>query len=343
MRPRVRVLAYSGSGIETTFTQGEDACLAALVAHAARRGRRRRARACWWSGSLADVVEDQFARLFEALGVPRVRFFPMRTAGDLPPVGPNTRFLLAQPFLGETARALEARGAQAASPRRFRSAPRARPRGCSAAADAFGVRESRFDAVTARGARARRDGARPPSRDRSPASASSSSPTSQLEIPLARFLARELGMVPIEVGTPYLIASSWPRIWRSCPPASRLSEGQDVDASARPLPRRAARSHGLRPRPRQSARGRGARDQMVDRTAVRADPGLRAGGRSRRTLCAPARPARGAGGLGHGPHALDIRRAAACRRDARRDGDARPPSTCCMRRRATPTPICCSR
>src|SRR6201996_374224 len=29
--PDVRVLNYSGSGIETTFTQGEDACLASLV------------------------------------------------------------------------------------------------------------------------------------------------------------------------------------------------------------------------------------------------------------------------------------------------------------------------
>lgn len=29
--PRVRILNYSGSGIETIFTQGEDACLAALV------------------------------------------------------------------------------------------------------------------------------------------------------------------------------------------------------------------------------------------------------------------------------------------------------------------------
>ena len=29
--PQVRVLNYSGSGIETTFTQGEDACLASLV------------------------------------------------------------------------------------------------------------------------------------------------------------------------------------------------------------------------------------------------------------------------------------------------------------------------
>ena len=30
-RPAVRILNYSGSGIETTFTQGEDACLASLV------------------------------------------------------------------------------------------------------------------------------------------------------------------------------------------------------------------------------------------------------------------------------------------------------------------------
>ncbi|MGB5778364.1 MAG: nitrogenase component 1, partial [Allopontixanthobacter sediminis] len=29
--PHVRVLNYSGSGIETTFTEGEDACLASLV------------------------------------------------------------------------------------------------------------------------------------------------------------------------------------------------------------------------------------------------------------------------------------------------------------------------
>jgi light-independent protochlorophyllide reductase subunit N len=29
--PDVRILNYSGSGIETTFTQGEDACLASLV------------------------------------------------------------------------------------------------------------------------------------------------------------------------------------------------------------------------------------------------------------------------------------------------------------------------
>src|SRR5664279_5215891 len=59
--PKVRVLNYSGSGIETTFTQGEDACLASLVpeapceAEAALPG-------LLVVGALADVVEDQFGR-----------------------------------------------------------------------------------------------------------------------------------------------------------------------------------------------------------------------------------------------------------------------------------------
>jgi light-independent protochlorophyllide reductase subunit N len=44
--PHVRVLNYSGSGIETTFTQGEDACLASMVPGPARD---RRARAIAWS------------------------------------------------------------------------------------------------------------------------------------------------------------------------------------------------------------------------------------------------------------------------------------------------------
>ena len=56
-------------------------------------------------GALADVVEDQFTRLFDEMGIEGVRFFPPRLAGGLPAVGPNTRFLLAQPFLADTARA----------------------------------------------------------------------------------------------------------------------------------------------------------------------------------------------------------------------------------------------
>src|SRR5271166_1151888 len=96
--PRVRVLNYSGSGIETTFTQGEDACLAALVPELPADD----ARGLLVVGALADVVEDQFRRLIDALGISRVGFLPPRRAADLPAVGAGARFLLAQPFLADT-------------------------------------------------------------------------------------------------------------------------------------------------------------------------------------------------------------------------------------------------
>src|SRR6202000_1100515 len=54
--PRVRVLNYSGSGIETTFTQGEDACLASLVPELPPAGSRS-APQLLVVGALADVVE----------------------------------------------------------------------------------------------------------------------------------------------------------------------------------------------------------------------------------------------------------------------------------------------
>jgi light-independent protochlorophyllide reductase subunit N len=54
-------------------------------------------------------------------------------------------------------------------------------------------------------------------------------PDSQLEIPLARFLARELGAIPVEVGTPYLdrecVAVELPLL----PEGTVVSEGQDVE------------------------------------------------------------------------------------------------------------------
>ena len=113
--PKVRVLNYSGSGIETTFTQGEDACLASLVPvlpPAEADAPAGLMTELLIVGALADVVEDQFARLFKQLGMNKVSFFPPRQASEMPVVGPNTRFLLAQPFLADTAKALEARGAQ---------------------------------------------------------------------------------------------------------------------------------------------------------------------------------------------------------------------------------------
>ncbi len=103
--PSVRVLNYSGSGIETTFTEGEDGCLAALATDAPARDEA--APRLLVVGALADVVEDQFRRTFAELGLTDVDFLPARQAQSMPAIGPGTRFLLAQPFLTETARVLD--------------------------------------------------------------------------------------------------------------------------------------------------------------------------------------------------------------------------------------------
>ena len=105
---RVRIVNYSGSGIETTFTQGEDNCLKALVPELP--GLPESQQSLLVFGTLADVVEDQLVRLFDELGIGPVHFLPPRRATELPPVGPGTRLLLAQPFLGETARAMDRAG-----------------------------------------------------------------------------------------------------------------------------------------------------------------------------------------------------------------------------------------
>ena len=143
--PGVRILNYSGSGIETTFTQGEDACLASLVP--ALPPLEKTEDQLLIVGSLADVVEDQFARMFDALGIGPVRFLPPRRSTSLPAVGTNTKFLLAQPFLADTARALEDRGAtRLAAP--FPLGVEGTTAWLRAAADAFGVKDEIFVTVT---------------------------------------------------------------------------------------------------------------------------------------------------------------------------------------------------
>ena len=62
--PRVRVLNYSGSGIETTFTQGEDACLASLVPVMKTAPDAQ----LLVVGALPAVVEDQRVGAFGARG-----------------------------------------------------------------------------------------------------------------------------------------------------------------------------------------------------------------------------------------------------------------------------------
>ncbi|GJD94621.1 ferredoxin:protochlorophyllide reductase (ATP-dependent) subunit N [Methylobacterium iners] len=226
LSPEVRVLSYSGSGIETTFTQGEDACLAALVPEMPAASPDA-APSLLVVGALADVVEDQFARLFADLGIAPVRFLPARRAAEMPPVGPNTRYLLAQPFLTDTARALEEHGAtRLAAP--FPLGAEGTTRWLKAAADAWGVAPAHFDAVTAPGLkRARR--ALEPYRDLLRAKRIFFFPDSQLEIPLARFLSREMEAELVEVGTPYLHRGHLTDDMALLPRLTQVVEGQSLD------------------------------------------------------------------------------------------------------------------
>lgn len=221
--PRVRIRNYSGSGIETTFTQGEDACLASLVPTLPATDDP----GLLVVGTLPDVVEDQFARLFAALGIGPVRFLPPRRAHDLPAVGPRTRVLLAQPFLADTARALGERGAR---PLRapFPFGAEGTTGWLRAAADAFGVEATAFEAAT-QAARQRAEGALARLRPGLAGKRVFFFPDSQLEIPLARFLARELGMQLTEVGTPYLHRDHLAAELDWLPDGTSVTEGQDVD------------------------------------------------------------------------------------------------------------------
>lgn len=223
--PAVRILNYSGSGIETTFTQGEDACLASLVPVLPTDSTGERSLLV--VGALADVVEDQFRRLFDQLGIGPVHFLPPRTARALPPVGPHTRYLLAQPFLAETARTLEDRGAvRLAAP--FPLGAQGTTAWLQSAAREWAIEPGHFRAVTAV---AHERALHSVSRYRAQLQGKRIFffPDSQLEIPLARFVAAELGMQLTEVGTPFLHRQHLAEELELLPPGTRLSEGQHVD------------------------------------------------------------------------------------------------------------------
>jgi light-independent protochlorophyllide reductase subunit N len=221
--PQVRVLNYSGSGIETTFTQGEDACLAALVPVLPGAT----GRSLLVVGALAEVVEGQFQRLFAALGIGPVQFLPPRRSTELPSVGPDTLYLLAQPFLADTARALDERGATRL-PAPFPLGVEGTTAWLRAAAQAWGIAPERFDAVVAAPCERARQ-ALAHTREKLAGRRIFLFPDSQLEIPLARFLSREIGMELIEVGTPYLHREHLADELAMLPPGTALSEGQDVD------------------------------------------------------------------------------------------------------------------
>lgn len=221
--PQVRVLNYSGSGIETTFTQGEDACLAALAPELPE-GKEKRLMVV---GALADVVEDQFRALFDKMDVGPVDFFPARSSATMPPVGPETRYILAQPFLNDTAIALEKRGARRiAAP--FPLGEEGTTAWLQAVATEWNVPGERFEEAT-KAPRERALRALATYREQLQGKRIFFFPDSQLEIPLARMLHRELGMEAMEVGTPYLHREHLAEELEWLPDSVQLSEGQDVE------------------------------------------------------------------------------------------------------------------
>ncbi|MGV8952393.1 MAG: ferredoxin:protochlorophyllide reductase (ATP-dependent) subunit N [Cypionkella sp.] len=221
--PHVRVLNYSGSGIETTFTQGEDACLASMVPTLPASTEKE----LLLVGALPDVVEDQALALLAAMGITNVRCLPARRSADTPAVGPDTVFALVQPFLGDTHAALIGRGA--------RHLPAAFPFGVEgttlwlqAIATEFGVSDETFAAAIA-APRARAQKAVATVAQTLTGKSVFFFPDSQLEIPLARFLTRECGMTAIEVGTPFLHRDLMEPELALLASGPTISEGQDVD------------------------------------------------------------------------------------------------------------------
>jgi len=221
--PHVRVLNYSGSGIETTFTEGEDACLASMVPVL----KDTTARELLVVGALPDVVEDQMVSLLTDMGIGPIRLLPARRIDDTTAVGENTVFALTQPFLGDTHAALERRGARhLAAP--FPFGDEGTTAWLRAIAVEFGVSEETFEAVTA-APRARARKAIAQAAEALRGKSVFFFPDSQLEIPLARFLTRECGMTAVEVGSPYIHDALHGPDLDLLPAGPQISEGQDVD------------------------------------------------------------------------------------------------------------------
>ena len=223
LQGRVRVVNYSGSGIETTFTQGEDGALAALVPLLPSSAERQ----LLLVGTLADAVEDRLIHLFGRLGIDRVRSLPPRQSTALPPVGPGTTVLLTQPFLTDTARLLRDRGATVLTAP-FPLGAEGSRRWMEAGARAFEVAPSHM-ATVLDPLMERARIALEPHREVLAGKRIFLLPESQLELPLARFLQRECGMELVEVGTPYLNRDQMAEELALLPEGTPVMEGQHVE------------------------------------------------------------------------------------------------------------------
>jgi light-independent protochlorophyllide reductase subunit N len=223
LQGRVRVVNYSGSGIETTFTEGEDGALSALVPFLPNTDKRQ----LLLAGTLADAVEDRLIHLFARLGIETVCSLPPRQSTELPGVGPGTTVLLTQPFLSNTARLLKERGAKVLSSP-FPLGAEGSRRWMETACRDFNLPGERVAAVLdPLEQRARM--ALEPHRAELAGKRIVLLPESQLEISLARFLQRECSMELVEVGTPYLNRDLMAPELELLPEGTDVTEGQHVE------------------------------------------------------------------------------------------------------------------
>ena len=244
-------------------------------------------------GALPDVVEDQFKRTFDALSIP-VAFLPARQANELPSVGPATKFLLAQPFLGETGRRLEARQA-VHLPAPFPFGVEGTTAWLTTAAKAFGVSDDLLQA-TIDAPRKRAESALAKFRETLQGrrilflpGLTARGPLGPISKSRTRYGA---GRSRHSILAPAVLAAG-------ARPSSRRRHRQRRTgrrAPTRPLPGRQARHRGLRARTRQPFGGRRHDDQVVDRTRLHPGSRLRTGSRPGRTFRSPSRSATKAAG-----------------------------------------------
>ena len=220
---QVRFVNYSGSGIETTFTQGEDGALKALLPLMESTDDEK----LLLVGTIANNVEDRFKKIFNKIGITNVESFPPRQSTELPKIGKNTKVLLTQPYLSDTVRDLKHRGCEIIyAP--FPLGVEGSTKWVLAAADAFKISELKVHEVIA------------PLANRARQAIEKHAeilrgkklfllPESQLEISLARFLHNECEMELIEVGTPYLNRDLMEEELNLLPDDTKIVEGQHVE------------------------------------------------------------------------------------------------------------------
>ncbi len=220
---QVRFVNYSGSGIETTFTQGEDGALKALVPLMESTDDEK----LLLVGTLANNVEDRFKKIFNNIGITNVESFPPRQSTGLPKIGKNTKVLLAQPYLSDTVRDLKHRGCEIIQAP-FPLGVEGSTKWVLAAAAAFKINELKVHEVIAPLANRARQ-AIEKHKEILRGKKLFLLPESQLEISLARFLHNECEMELIEVGTPYLNRDLMEEELNLLPDDTKIVEGQHVE------------------------------------------------------------------------------------------------------------------